>query len=194
MNRIMRPPLRTALCLLPLALTPWITACGRVKANSHVAFMGDSLTEMWTLPRINLGRYGQTTAQMLKRFPVDIANKNLHSVIILGGTNDILLGIDPATTVSNLGRMADIAASSGIEPVLCEIPPIYARQGTLAPQVAELNRRITALAASRNLRFVDFYDPLNGHPAYFSDGVHMRRRGYLVMDWTLEQKVSLFQG
>jgi hypothetical protein len=56
-----------------------------------------------------------------------------------------------------------------------------------------LNRRIAALAASKNLRLVDFCDPLNGHPAYFSDGIHMRRRGYLVMDWTLERKVSLFQ-
>jgi len=156
--------------------------------------MGDSLTEMWTLPRINLGKHGQTTAEMLQRFPADIAGKSVRSVIILGGTNDVLLGVAPETTISNLNSMADLAVARGIEPVLCEIPPIYARQQSLAPQVAELNRRISALAASRNLRLVDFYDSLNGHPAYFSDGVHMRSRGYLVMDWVLEQKVALFQG
>ena len=189
----MRRSLRTVVCLASLSLALGITACSRVKASSHLAFMGDSLTEMWTLPRVNLGKYGQTTAQMLKRFPTDIANKNLRSVIILGGTNDVLLGIDPETTISNLSSMAAIARSGGIEPVLCEIPPIYARQGTLAPQVAELNRRIATLAASENLRLVDFYDPLHGHPAYFSDGIHLRSRGYLVMDWTLEHKVSLFE-
>jgi lysophospholipase L1-like esterase len=156
--------------------------------------MGDSLTEMWTLPRVNLGKYGQTTTQMLKRFPADIANKNLRSVIILGGTNDVLLSIDPALTITNLSSMADIAISSGIKPVLCEIPPIYARQSMLASQVAELNRMIAALAASKNLQLVDFYDPLNGHPAYFSDGIHMRSRAYLIMDWALAQKVSLFRG
>lgn len=178
--------------LASLLLVTGLSACSRIKAPSDVAFMGDSITEMWTLPRVNLGIHGQTTAQMLQRFPSDVLRKNLRTVVILGGTNDVLLGVDPEITIANLSRMADLASSHGLEPVLCEIPPIYARQSSLSAKVTALNQRIVALAAAKRLKLVDYYDAINGHPDYFSDGIHLKRRGYLVMDWTLDKQVSLF--
>jgi len=181
-----------ALSLLLPVLAAGLSGCNKVKAREDVAFMGDSITEMWSLPRVNLGIHGQTTSQMLNRFPADVLPKKLHAVIILGGTNDVLLGVDPDVTIANLKSMAELASSHGIEPILCEIPPIYARQNALAPNVAALNRRIVELAASRKLRLVDYYDAMNGHPSYFSDGIHMKKLGYLLMDWTLEKRVAIF--
>jgi len=35
------------------------------RASSDIAFMGDSLTEGWSFPRVNLGKHGQTTGEML---------------------------------------------------------------------------------------------------------------------------------
>jgi lysophospholipase L1-like esterase len=176
-----------------LIFTLAFSGCNKVKARNDLAFMGDSITQMWTLPKVNLGIYGQTTAQMLQRFPSDVLQKNLHTVVILGGTNDVLLGVDPNITIANLGNMADIASSHGIEPVLCEIPPIYASHSIHAPQVETLNQRIKSLAAEKKLKLVDYYDAIKDHPGYFSDGVHLKRRGYLVMDWTLSREVHLFQ-
>ena len=184
---------KTGLVLALLVLAIGLTACSRMKARGDMAFMGDSITEMWTLPRVNLGVYGQTTAQMLQRFPSDVLQKDLHTVVILGGTNDTLLGVDPEVTIANLSHMADLASAHGIEPVLCEIPPIYARQSSLAPQVAALNQRIVTLAVNKKLKLVNYYDAMNGHPDYFSDGIHLKRRGYLVMGWALDKQVSLFR-
>jgi len=175
-----------------LILVAGLSACSKVKARGDVAFMGDSITEMWTLPRVNLGIHGQTTAQMLQRFPADVLQKNPHTVVILGGTNDTLLGVDPEVTIANLSSMADLASAHGVVPVLCEIPPIYARHNSLAPKVTALNQRIVTLAAHKNLTLVDYYDAINGHPDYFSDGIHLKQRGYLAMSWALDKQVSLF--
>lgn len=176
----------------PLLLTGLLAGCGGVHANPHDAFMGDSITEGWTLPAVNLGIYGQTTAQMLDRFPRQVPGHGYSTVFILGGTNDTLLHIDPQETIANLGRMVDLAQAAKIEPVLSEIPPIFRDHGTYLAAVDILNAKIIQLAADRNLKLVNYYAALDGHPGFESDGVHMKRRGYLMMDLALMRTKSPF--
>ena len=88
--------------------------------------------------------------------------------------------------------MATLAQSAHIEPVLSEIPPIYRDHGAYAAAVDALNARIVQLAADRNLKLVNYYAPLEGHPDFESDGVHMKRRGYLMMDIALMRTKSPF--
>jgi lysophospholipase L1-like esterase len=104
----------------------------------------------------------------------------------MGGSNDVLLGIDPETTIQNLETLGQLTLQQHAEPVLCQVPPIF--HGWLpgdtkdyGPQVLELNRRIAQLAAEHHWKLIDFYTQLADHPSYSSDGVHMRRSGYLVM-------------
>jgi lysophospholipase L1-like esterase len=156
-------------------------------ASRRVAFMGDSITQGWAFPRANFGIFGQTTAQMLARFPNQIPNRNFRSVVILGGTNDTLLGIDPAFTIANLSRMVDLARAAGVEPILAEIPPIYKQNGRFLPAVQRLNAGIVTLAATKHVRLADYYDALLNHPSCFSDGTHLKRRGYLRMEVALLQ-------
>jgi len=155
------------------------------RASPRVAFMGDSITQGWAFPRANFGIYGQTTAQMLARFPNQIPRQNFRTVVILGGTNDIFLGIDPSITIANLSHMVDLARQSRIEPILAEIPPIYKQNGRFLPTVQRLNAAIVALAASKQVKLVDYYDALLNHPSCFSDGTHLKRRGYLRMEVAL---------
>lgn len=169
-----------------------LSGCGSPKSNEHDAFMGDSITQGWTLPRVNLGIHGQTTAQMLVRFPHQIIGHGYTTVFILGGTNDVLLHIDPQATVANLGHMADLAESAKIEPVLAEIPPIFRDHGAFSPAVVALNQQIVQLADSRHLKLVNYYGALIDHPDFESDGVHMKRRGYLMMDIALMRTKSPF--
>lgn len=82
--------------------------CRVFKASAEVAFMGDSITEGWAYPRDNFGVYGNTTAQMVARFPAQVPGHHFKRVVILGGTNDVLLGIAPADTVDNLRKMANL--------------------------------------------------------------------------------------
>ena len=126
--------------------------------------MGDSLTWGWSFPRANLGIRGQTTAQMLERFPRQVSAGAYREVVILGGTNDTLLGLDPKLTLSNLGRMVDLARAAGVRPVLAEIPPIYREEGRYLRAVDALDAQIVRLAADRHIPVVDYASALCGHP------------------------------
>ena len=160
------------------------------RASPRVAFVGDSLTQGWKLPRVNYGIYGQTTEQMAERLPGELAGHRV--LVLLGGTNDTLLGVDKAVTLGNLGRMVEMARGVGVEPVLCEIPPIYREAGRYEEAVEGLDAGIVALGAAKGVKVVDYYGALKGHPWAYSDGVHLKTRGYLRMEWALLRQVWVF--
>lgn len=167
--------------------------CRLFKAPADVAFLGDSLTQGWYYPRVNLGIYGNTTLQMLARFPGQIPGHQYRRVVILGGTNDVLTGMDPAVTVRNIERLARLSEDAGAQPILCEIPPIFHGLNPddsfdYSSRVRVLNQKIVQLAATRQWKLIDYYDPILGHRDYSSDGVHMTHRGYVVMQWTFQHE------
>jgi len=186
---------RRATTLLPLLLSLCLlTGCRVFKADPRVAFLGDSITQGWAYPVANFGLFGNTTLQMLQRDSAVLSRHNYSKVVILGGTNDVLLGIEPRITVSNLEKIALAVQRSGAEPVLCEIPPIFHSFNVndtkdYSNDVRQLNQQIAHLAAEHRWRLVDYYDPLRRHPDVSSDGVHMKRRGYLLMEIALLRAV-----
>ena len=182
-------PLLSFLLLLCL-----LSGCQVFKGDKRVAFLGDSITQGWAYPAANFGIFGNTTQQMLDRDAAVLAGHGYAKVIILGGTNDVLLGIEPEMTVSNLEKIALSVQQSGAEPVLCEIPPIFHSlklddNKDYSNDVLRLNAQIASLAADHRWRLVDYYDPLRFHPQVSSDGVHMKRRGYLLMEIALLRAV-----
>ena len=185
---------RTSLAVLTLLLffpaLTWVTFPVFNRASPRVAFMGDSLTQGWLLPRENFGIFGQTTAQMLDRFQRQVPGHDM--VVILGGTNDTLLHIDPSVTVENLGRMVDLAQADRAEPILAEIPPIYRDHGALQSAVDRLNAAIVLLATQRRVKLVNYNGALRGHEDAYSDGTHLKRRGYLRMELALLRVTNIF--
>jgi acyl-CoA thioesterase-1 len=164
----------------------FLSSCGLLKADPHIAFLGDSITQLWWYPSANLGLHGDTTAKMLARFPLLVPGRGYTTVVLLGGTNDVLLGVAPEMTLRNLEDLGQQSVQQHAEPVLCTIPPIFhswlpGDSKDYKPQVLELNRRITQLAIDHHWKLIDFYTPLANHPGYSSDGVHMNRSGYLFM-------------
>jgi lysophospholipase L1-like esterase len=186
---------RVTLPVLPLLLSLCLlSGCQVFKGDKRVAFLGDSITQGWAYPAANFGIFGNTTQQMLQRDAAVLAGHGYAKVIILGGTNDVLLGIEPEITVSNLEKIALAVQRSGAEPVLCEIPPIFHSlkvddNKDYSNDVRRLNGQIARLAAEHRWRLVDYYDPLRYHPHVSSDGVHMKRRGYLLMEIALLRAV-----
>jgi lysophospholipase L1-like esterase len=187
-RRVTLPALSLLLSLCSLS------GCQVFKGDKRVAFLGDSITQGWAYPTANFGIFGNTTQQMLERDAVVLAGHGYAKVIILGGTNDVLLGIEPKITVRNLEKIALAVQRSGAEPVLCEIPPIFHSlkaddMRDYSTAVSRLNAQIARLAAEHRWRLVDYYDPLLYHPHVSSDGVHMKRRGYLLMEIALLRAV-----
>ena len=113
--------------------------CRKGPENDQTVALGDSLTRMNSDPgwdflgteswfaidacngRIpygyNAGVFGNTTAQMLQRFQVDVAAHHPKLVIVLGGTNDILQHIPAAATITHLRALIRASQAAGAKAV-----------------------------------------------------------------------------
>ncbi len=175
-------------------LAPFVPTSFPKALNLSTAFMGDSITQWWPMPLNDRGIAGQTTTQMVGRFESDVLNQGFSRVVILGGTNDTIQGIDPAITLANLTTMAQQAASGGLRPILATIPPLFNSQGYFSAQVFSLNTSIRELAQRNGLLLLDYYAALVQHPEFFRDGIHPNPDGYTAMETVLAQTLLVPTG
>lgn len=197
----------------------WPNLCRYAQSNAQViasgsapgtVLIGDSITEYWRFADATLfsdswrnrGISGQTTAQMLLRFPGDVVALKPEVVHILAGTNDVAgnLGtVSDDTIVANITAMIDIARANRIKVVLGSIPPArfmsWKPGFTPAPRIVALNARLKRLAADRAITFVDYFSKLRDSSDGFAealanDGVHPNRDGYAIMRPMLERAVK----
>jgi lysophospholipase L1-like esterase len=182
----------------------------------HVLLYGDSLTEGWTAPEAGgslpgnpiLGRVlgrgysGQTTEQLLARFPHDVLALSPDAVVILGGINDLGGNTGKRTLdeiAGNLASMAELALARGIRPVLVSVLPVSdatqdpatqlprIRSGGLPPShIVGLNRLVAAHAARLRVPYVDAHRALANPAGHLrteltTDGVHLTATGYAAL-------------
>lgn len=132
---------------------------------------------------LNKGINGDLTSGMLERFSRDVVDEKADYVIILGGSNDIGWGLDPAMIAHNLTSMYDAALNKGIGAVACSVPSILGFDELIPPRL-ELNRMIRAEAEKRRIAFVDLFtataDPQTNRlsEVYSADGLHLNPKGY----------------
>jgi lysophospholipase L1-like esterase len=184
---------RLLLLCAAIPLAAGITGCGSLQqANANVAFMGDSITQAWWLPKSNLGISGNTSAQMLARFPSEVPGHAYKAVVILAGTNDVRTSRKPIgetveTAIANIDQMAAMADAESLDVVMCLIPPLSGEDAG----VEALNEAIAGEAQEHGYKLVDYYTPMVNHPEYFRDGVHPNDDGYFVMQKALTAVISL---
>jgi lysophospholipase L1-like esterase len=164
--------------------------CRKAPVNARTVALGDSITRMNSDPswhfmgtdswfaldscngRIaygyNAGVNGNTTAQMLARYPDDVAALHPTSVIVLGGTNDVLQHVAPAATISTASHAIGTTVAIGT------IPPIDA--GRYRAYVDPLNARIAVLAAATHSTLINFHAVVAAGDHYragwTTDGIH----------------------
>ena len=132
---------------------------------------------------VNKGVSGDLTSGMLERFSEDVVDEKADCVIILGGTNDIGWGLDPAAITHNVTIMYDQAMDQGIVPVACSVPSILGLDELIPPRIS-LNRMISTEAEKRGMAFVDVFaatiDPQTNRllEEYSADGLHLTPKGY----------------
>ena len=169
--------------------------------SKRIVFMGDSITEFWKIndssffgkSKINRGISGQTTPQMLLRFPQDVISLKPEVVIILAGINDIAENTGPISNegiLENIISMTELAKANNIKVLLCSILPAnrfnWNPKISPANRVIELNKMIQSYANKNKIIYVDYFsqmvDDENGLQKRFGeDGVHPNKEGYLVM-------------
>ena len=72
----------------------------------------------------NIGRSGDTTAQMIERFENDVLPFQPKILIIMGGVNDIRIGLTADEVIKNLKILRDKCLENDIVPILCTITPM----------------------------------------------------------------------
>ncbi len=190
------------------------------KGERPVVFMGDSITDMWALPRfggffpgkpyVDRGISGQTTPQMLVRFRADGIALQPKVVVILAGTNDLAGNTGPITveeTEGNLASMAELARANGIRVVLASVLPVsnYGHDAsgnaldmrTKRPpeKILELNAWIKKYAEEKGHTYLDYFSAtVDDHgllkKELSEDGLHPNAAGYAVMAPLAEKAIA----
>ena len=140
------------------------------------------------------GICGETTNEMVQRFSQAALACNPKFVVILGGTNDLGLGLTPLHICENLNQMYQHAREADIEPVGVTVPSIFLGEegGTLIPDWAQnhikkrlvLNKKISDICEKLNMKCLDLFRATGDSRGqlldarFSSDGLHFNTAGY----------------
>jgi len=149
------------------------------------------------------GVCGETTQDMRLRFQEDVLDHRPKVAIILGGTNDLGLGISLITIMENLRFFYEQAEAHEILPVAVTVPSLRDDVGQddegeecqvlplITPPVLRaialreiLNQSIKDLSRERHIPVVDWFAETSEvgtqalAPEYSNDGLHLNTRGY----------------
>ena len=172
--------------------------------------IGDSLTYGYGVPRedcwcclasrlighsfLNHGVNGETSGEMLERWESGLAAQASASkaeVFVMGGLNDLFMGIDPAVPLANLLAVCEQAIAAGLRPAVgipMQISPDVDEAWCDGPvdvdyvrsAYAGLAEALLSQCRERGIRTIDFR-PLIGPAELSFDGIHLNRRGHVRM-------------
>jgi lysophospholipase L1-like esterase len=165
-----------------------------------VVFLGDSITQGFGddfrgkfpgMKLANRGISGDTTRGMLIRLADDVLAVDPAAIVLLAGTNDIEVGIEPEAIARNVGRIIaavkthDVATGGKPTPIiLCRVLPSATARKRPAETIRRLNTLVdAAVKGDPQVTVLDtwtlFADPQgDALPAYFPDLLHLDAAGY----------------
>jgi lysophospholipase L1-like esterase len=168
----------------------------QIEQDQHaVVFLGDSITQGWGtafrdkfpgMKLVNRGIGGDTTRGMLIRLQEDVLALNPSAIVLLMGTNDIEVGVEPEAIARNFQKIITaIKAHNPKTPiVLCRIFPSSASKHRPAETINRVNALFdAAVKGDPQVTVVDtwtlFAEP-NGdaNPKWFPDLLHLNPVGY----------------
>ncbi len=181
-------------------------------APGRVVFYGDSITDVWPTtyathffpgkPYIGRGITGQSTDAMLWRFQQDVIDLHPSAVVILAGSNDVVLADRHITfqqTTTNIQAMAELAEQHHIRVILCSLLPVshypQPQQAIFSEEIRTINRWLQAYAADQHLAYVDYFSAIADSTGAMKnslteDGLHPNAAGDDVMRPLVQQAID----
>ena len=145
----------------------------------------------------NIGRSGDTTAQMIERFDSDVLPFQPKLLLIMGGVNDIRIGLTADEVIKNLKILREKCTANNIEAVFCTITPmneeIMARRGIPFAKTWKAEReKINAWILKNGgievtERLTDFDGTLRAEIT--PDGLHPDMRGKMFIGQAVEKNL-----
>lgn len=180
----------------------------KVSAPVEFAVLGDSISHggasyipagqlacQWEtysdVPIKNLARSGDTTQMMLDRFDNDVLPFKPRVLVIMGGVNDVRMGMSSDVAIKNLETIRDKCIANGITPVFCTLtsmnPEITSRlripvtESDWQSEREQINRWIVKMP-----HYIDVASKLTDENGYLRadltpDGLHPGLRGKKLM-------------
>ena len=165
------------------------------KDQGAVVFLGDSITQGWgadfkgkfsDMKLANRGIGGDTTRGMLIRLQEDVLTLNPSAIVMLMGTNDIEVEIDPAAIGRNFEKIlvAIKAHNPKLPIVLCRMFPSSAEKNRPKETIEAVNALYdAAVKGDPQITVLDtwtlFADETgNADPKWFKDLLHLNPEGY----------------
>jgi lysophospholipase L1-like esterase len=127
---------------------------------------------------VNAGVGGHTSGEAAARAAGLLNRYHPGYLIILIGSNDAILGIDPRTTSSRIRNIIGLARSRQTVPILSTLPPMYGPHSVFAGQAEAINAAICALAAEEGVQLVNAAAYLDSETYFQSDGLHPNQEGH----------------
>lgn len=180
---------------------------GKLRRNSifpHFYFgsdgqISDYLEKQIKYKVINHGISGQTSRQVRARWnrdvlalnddklsPSETLTRKPQFVIIVVGTNDILLNINADEIIDNLNRMINSSLSNNIHTIVLNIPPNFSINEKHLSSIKKVNNWLQNKKTDNSeIVLIDFYDIVNDSnndgkpkPDMFIDKLHPTRETY----------------
>ncbi|MGI6712856.1 MAG: GDSL-type esterase/lipase family protein [Bacillota bacterium] len=164
------------------------------------------LNKTGTETYINKGINGDTTGGMLARFNRHVLIEEPQMVIIMGGTNDIILGFSLETIKNNIISMVQQAYDHQIIPILgipFRIDPAIVREDwadsadfrDVAEKTKLLRNWVIDFCQTSHIEYLDFYHEFTfrahgEYSSYFVDGLHPNERGQKIIAEIVGEKIG----
>lgn len=171
----------------------WAT---QVEADqAAVVFLGDSITQGWGVDfkgcfdgirLANRGIGGDTTRGMLIRLQEDVLALNPSAIVLLMGTNDLEVGIEPQVIADNFKLiLASIKKHNPEVPVvLCNVFPSSAEMKRPSEKIKQVNDLFAGLVkGDPRVTVLDTWTLFatasgDADPKWFPDLLHLNAEGY----------------
>lgn len=158
-----------------------------------------------TVPVVNLGRSGDTSATTLERFERDVLPIHPLNLIIMTGSNSLRdSGFTAESIISDLEKIRDKCEANGIRPIFLTLPPINPENILRAfrtPTDPDWHQKMSDVNAfvRKQQYYIDienyFYDSTHTmmDPRWANDGLHPDIEGKMLIGEAISMKQSLLK-
>lgn len=163
--------------------------------QKSVVFLGDSITQGWGanfkgkfagMKLANRGIGGDTTRGMLIRLPEDVLSLNPRAIVLLLGTNDIEVDIEPDAIGRNFLKIIQTIKEYNSETpiILCRMFPSSAEMKRPKETIQRVNQLYDATAkGDPQITVIDTWtlfaeESGDADPKWFRDQLHLNAAGY----------------
>lgn len=172
-----------------LLLGDSITAYGDTAPNSWATTLGFT-------PIINGGVPSDTTTGMLSRLPTLLSTYKPRAVFLLGGVNDLSLGVPEVTTVSNIKQIISLSIAAGAVIYVQAILPVAScysaspnvTNSTITTRNAAIHAGVLSVAGGQ---WINWGASLTNFD--YADCIHLVTSGYTKWNNAITPYINLYR-